>query len=168
MLKKLNEIKFKYIPVFCIIVYIPFHLLEEALGNFPLWMSEHYSLPKVLSYPHWLINNSIFFLILLIGLLIYFRDRIKFLPFGVGILVWSFMNSMEHLVFSAIDMEASPGIVTAVIFLFVSGLGFIKLRLDNSLNMKLMFKSIIAGICYWVVPIIIIVSIGKYLSVVFP
>lgn len=168
MLTKINEIEFKHIPIFCMIVYVPFHLFEEALGNFPLWMSEHYSLPKVLSYPHWLINNGIFFLVLLIGLLIYFRDRRKFLPFGVGILIWSFINGMEHLVFSTIDVKASPGIVTAVIFVLVSGLGFIKLRLDNSLNMKVIFKSIIAGICYWIVPFIVIVSIGKYLSVVFP
>ena len=154
--------------MFCIIVYVPFHLWEEALGNFPLWMSEHYNLHKALSYPHWLINNGIFFLTLLIGLLIFFRDRIKFLPFGVGILIWSFMNGMEHIVFSAIDLKPSPGIITAIIFLLVSGFGFIKLQTDNSLNMKLIYKSIVVGICYWVIPIAIIVSIGKYLIVVFP
>jgi len=165
---KLSAIKFKYIPLYCVIVYVPFHLLEEALGNFPLWMFEHYNLPKTLSYPHWLINNSIFLLILIIGLLTYFRDRKKFLPFGVGIIIWSFMNSMEHMVFSAVDLKASPGIVTALILLLVSGFGFIKLRLENSLNIKLMVKSIIIGICYWVVPIIIIISIGEYLSMIFP
>ena len=78
------------------------------------------------------------------------------------------MNGMEHIVFSAIDLKASPGIITAIIFLLVSGFGFIKLRADNSLNKKLMFKSIVTGICYWVVPIVIIVSIGKYIIVVFP
>ncbi len=68
MLTKLSEIKFKHIPLFCIFVYFPFHLWEEALANFPIGMSEHYNLPKALSYPHWLINNGIFLLILIIGL----------------------------------------------------------------------------------------------------
>jgi len=34
--------------------------------------------------------------------------------------------------------------------------------------MKLMYKSIVVGIGYWVIPIAFIVSIGDYLSVVFP
>jgi len=168
MLTKINEIRFKYTPLFCIIIYVPFHLIEESLGNFPLWMSEHYNLPKVLSYPHWLINNSIFFLTLIIGLIIYFRDRIKFLPFGVGILIWSFMNGMEHIVFSIIDLKPAPGIITAIIFLLVSGFGFIKLRANNSLDIKLIYTSIIIGIAYWVIPITFIILIGEYLTVVFP
>ncbi len=168
MLTKINQIEFKYFPVLCLFVYVPFHLLEEALGNFPLWMSEHYSLPKTLSYPHWLINNSIFFFIILIGLLIYFRDRTKYLPLGVGILVWSFMNGMEHVVFSVIDMKASPGIVTAVLFLLISGFGFLKLKQDDLIGKRLIFNSIFAGIGYWAIPIIIIVSVGKYLVLVFP
>jgi len=44
------------------------------LGNFPIWMSNHYNLPNPLSYPHWLINNSFFLLTLLVGLYIYSRN----------------------------------------------------------------------------------------------
>ncbi len=60
MMTKLKQIDFKYFPIAVIIIYVPFHLLEEAIYNFPLWMFEHFNLPKPLSYPHWLINNAFY------------------------------------------------------------------------------------------------------------
>ena len=68
------KIDFKWFPIALIVAYVPVHLLEEALGNFPIWMSNHYNLPNPLSYPHWLINNSFFLLTLLVGLYIYSRN----------------------------------------------------------------------------------------------
>lgn len=168
MIARLKNIEFKYFPILLIILYVPFHVLEEALNNFPLWMSEHYNFPKPLSYPHWLINNAVFLSVLLIGLFIFMKDRIRFLPFGIGIVFWAFMNSMEHIIFSIVDFKVSPGIVTAMLFFLTSLFGFIKLKVDNFLNPKLILKSFLIGLCYWIVSFSIIILIGNYLIKIFP
>ena len=168
MKSDLKNIDFKWFPVGLIIVYVPFHLLEEALYNFPLWMAEHYNIPKPLSYPHWLINNSIFLSVLLIGLTIYLRNKITRLDFGVGIVIWALMNSMEHIIFSFSDLKASPGLYTAILFLIISVIGLLKLRIDKVLKPALLLRSFLIATCYWVVSFIIIISLGFYLITLFP
>jgi hypothetical protein len=165
---KLKDIDFKYFPIGLVVLYVPFHLLEEAIFNFPLWMYGHYNLPKPLSYPHWLINNSLFFITLLIGLLIFFKDKSKFLLFGFGILIWGFMNSMEHIVFSILDYKLSPGFYTSLLFLFIFILGFLKLFQTGILNKILFFKSIGIALIYWIVPFIFIILMGSVLINIFP
>ena len=163
MITKLEQIDFKFFPIGLIILYIPFHLLEEAFNNFPLWMAEHYNFQKPLSYPHWLINNSIFLLVLLVGLIIYYRNRVKYLPFGLGILIWGFMNSIEHIVFSVYDFKISPGFYTSILFLAISIIGFIKLKQDKLLKPSMLLKSLLIALSYWIVPIILFMIIGLYL-----
>jgi hypothetical protein len=168
VMTKIRQIDFKFFPIAVIILYIPFHLLEEAFNNFPLWMAEHYNFEKPLSYPHWLINNSIFLIVLLIGLIIYNRNRVKNLPFGLGILIWGLLNSIEHIVFSIIDLKISPGSFTSILFLAVSIIGFIRLKQDKLLNLPLVLKSILIAMGYWIIPITIFMIIGSYLVKVFP
>ena len=38
-------------------IYLPFHLFEEAVGNFPKWMYEHRWLPYHMTHGHWMANN---------------------------------------------------------------------------------------------------------------
>ena len=163
-----SNIEFKYFPIIALIVYVPFHLLEEALNNFPQWMSTHYNLPIILSYPHWLINNGFFLITLLAGLLIFYSNKIRFISFGIGILIWSLINSIEHIFFSIIDLQTSPGFYTALVFLSISLLGFVKLYYDNSLRIKLILQSILIGIGYWAIPIGMILVFGNYLVQLFP
>lgn len=165
---KLEKIDFRWFPIGLIILYVPFHLLEEAITHFPLWMYEHYKLPKPLSYPHWLINNSIFLIILLIGLVIYNRNRIKNISFGIGIVIWAFMNSIEHIVFTIYDLKVSPGFYTAILFFVISLIGLIKLRGEGTLKSGLLIKSILIAISYWIVSFVIIIMSGFYLVKVFP
>ena len=40
-----------------LIIYIPFHLFEEAVGDFPKWMYEHKWLPYHMTHGHWMANN---------------------------------------------------------------------------------------------------------------
>ena len=168
MIVKLKPVDFKYFPIAMIIAYVPFHLSEEALFNFPLWMYEHYSLPNPLSYPHWLMNNSIFLICLLTGLSIFLKDKKMNLHFGVGVLIWGFMNSMEHIVFSVVDLKPSPGFYTSILFLLIAFIGFVNLNLNKHLNKRLVLSSIGIAICYWIIPFIFIVSIGSAMVRVFP
>lgn len=161
MITRLKQLEFKYFPIGLIIAYLPFHLSEEALFNFPLWMYEHYSLPKPLSYHHWLMNNSFFLICLIAGLTVFLKNKTKYLYFGVGVLIWGFMNSMEHIVFSVSDFKVSPGFYTSIVFLLIAIGGFVNLNLNKHLNKILVLKSIGIAICYWIIPMAIIVSIGS-------
>jgi len=168
MRTKLRQIDFIFFPIAVIILYVPFHLLEEAFNNFPLWMAEHYNFENPLSYPHWLINNFIFLIVLLTGLIIFNRNRTRNLPFGLGILIWAFINSIEHIVFSIIDFKISPGSFTSILFLVVATIGLIRLKQDKLLSLPTVLKSILIAMGYWIVPIITFMIIGSYLVKVFP
>lgn len=163
-----DKIDFKWFPIALILTYVPIHILEEAFGNFPMWMSEHYNLPSPLSYPHWLINNSFFLLTLLTGLFIFSRNREKNLIFGVGILFWGFMNSMEHMVFSIADWKLSPGFFSSLLFLTIFTMGMVKLKQMGGLKFKSILLSIAIAIGYWVIPMILIVSLGSSIKAIFP
>ena len=164
----IKKIDFKYFPIIKIFLFIPFHLIEEAYMNFPLWMFEHYNLPKQLSYPHWLINNSIFLTVLIIGLKVFIKNKTKYLFFGFGILIWGFMNSMEHIIFSVLDSKLSPGFYTAILFLTVFIIGLIKLYQIQLINYKLVIKSFLIALSYWIIPILIIMILGSFLVEIFP
>ncbi len=168
MKTRLAQLDFKYFPIGVIVLYIPFHLLEEAYSNFPQWMFEHYSLPQPLSYPHWLINNFVFWSVLLFGLIIFFKDKIKYLSFGIGMLFWGLLNSIEHITFSIIDNALSPGFYTALLFLMVFILGIMNLYGSKLLNTKLLVKSFLIAISYIVLSVVIIVLIGTFLVKIFP
>ncbi|MBN2260736.1 MAG: HXXEE domain-containing protein [Clostridiales bacterium] len=168
MMTKLRQIDFKFFPIAVIILYVPFHLLEEAFNNFPLWMAEHYNFERPLSYPHWLINNLIFLIILLIGLFLYNRNRAKNLPFGLGILIWALLNTIEHIVFSIIDLRISPGSYTSILFLVVTLFGFLRLKQEKLLNFPIVLKSILIAMAYWIVPIAAFMIIGSFLVKIFP
>ncbi|HBF89005.1 MAG TPA: hypothetical protein DDX39_10225 [Bacteroidales bacterium] len=167
-LQHFKNIPFKIFPILLIVLYVPFHLFEEAYFNFPFWMFEHYNLPKPLSYEHWLINNSFFFIVLLIGLILFLINKSNNLFIGFGILIWGFMNSMEHILFSILDLQLSPGFFTAIFFLIIFGLGLLKLLKSKLLNLRLVIKSILIAAIYWIIPIIVIIMLGSHLVKAFP
>ena len=37
-----------------LVIYLPFHLFEEAVGDFPKWMYEHKWLPYHMTHGHWM------------------------------------------------------------------------------------------------------------------
>jgi hypothetical protein len=42
------DLGMKYYVALIIIIYFPFHLFEESVGNFPNWMKEHKWTPEKL------------------------------------------------------------------------------------------------------------------------
>ncbi len=167
-MKKILEIDFKYFVFAVIITYVPFHLLEELYFNLPQWFYEQYHLPKLISYPHFLIGNCIFLTFLLIGLFIYLRDIKGNLAFGYGILIWALINSLEHIRGSVMSMKTAPGLFTGLVFLTTVILGSLNLRKNEKLNKTLLIKSIGIALLYWIIPISINMALGHYLVSVFP
>lgn len=151
---------FKVFPILILVLYVPFHLIEEGLNKFPEWMSEFYGLPIVLSYPHWLINNLFFFITLTIGLILFLKNK-KFLFLGIGILIWAILNALEHIVGTFMYSRVSPGLFTGLLFLLVAIFGLLKLKRDNVLNKRLVLQSVLASFLFWIIPIGIIILTGN-------
>lgn len=81
--------KLKHYIIGILLTYIPFHLFEEAIGNFPELMYQHKWLPVKLTFSHWMANNIfIFYPILLVALFIYLLGKEKSMQ---CVLEWLFL-----------------------------------------------------------------------------
>lgn len=149
------DFNIRYYILAIILIYIPFHLFEEAMGNFPKWMKEHKWIPENITYGHWMANNIFFYFpLLLIAFLVYYYDENKFMFIGVGILFWGIINCFDHLVYTIIEQRISPGIFTGFIFGAVSIIGLTKLYLNGELTLILFILSVISGFVYAFLPIV--------------
>lgn len=145
------------------IAYLTIHLLDEALFGFAPWAELRWGLPNY-TVPRWLLHNVYFAAAQLIGYLIYRRDTRKFVYLGLGILVWGVLNSLNHLIFSLIFLEYSPGLLTGFVFIFLAVIGFRRARQADLLSTKNVVLSIVFGLLYWVVPIVLFVSVDLALG----
>lgn len=151
-----------------ILIYIPFHLFEEALGNFPKWMYEHKWTPERLTYGHWMANNIFFyFSLLIIGFTVYFFTDNRCMFIGVGIIFWGLINCFDHIIYTIIDRKISPGIFTGFIFGAISIIALLKLYSERKLNLKLIALSILMGLIYAFVPVMLSIIFSKKFKKIF-
>ena len=144
-------------------VYIPFHLFEEALGNFPQWMFEHgYTRRYKISYAFWMAGNIFFYYpCLLISVTIYLLFGEHFLFFGVGVVFWGVLNFLEHLFFTLKDRRISPGMFTSVLFFLIGVLAISKLSQLEILSPRtVLLSTLVAAACAFL-PILMQIHIGR-------
>jgi len=140
--------------VFCILfIYFPFHLLEEALGNFPHWMYKHKWIPEEITFSHWMANNIFFYFFLLqIGFILsVVFHSLSF--FGIGIIFWGLINFFDHFIYSIIDHKKSPGIFTGILYLVMSIFGLINAYKSNLFTIFTLSFSIFMGFIYAFLPV---------------
>lgn len=165
---KTRDIKIEHFMLAVLFTYIPFHLFEEALGNFPQWMAQHHWTPHTITYSHWMACNIFFYLpILVIGLLIYYLSQKKLLFAGVGVIIWGILNFIEHFVYSIIDSKMSPGLLTSMIFLTIAALSMIKLKKTEKLSIGLLLPSTLVAVVYAGLPVVLQVIFAPYFKGIF-
>lgn len=129
-----------------IILYMPFHLFEEAIGNFPKWMYEHKWLPFHMTHGHWMANNIfIYYPLLLLSASLFFFENDNFTCFGVAILIWGFINFGDHFFYTVKDRKISPGLFTGILFLINSALGLRCFLLSGNFSALQFILAIIIG-----------------------
>ena len=90
-------------------IYLPFHLFEEAVGNFPKWMYEHRWLPYHMTHGHWMANNLfIYYPIILVAAVLFLLDE-RFACCGIGVLVWGVINFGDHFLLYDSRQKSIPG-----------------------------------------------------------
>ncbi len=144
--------------------YIPLHLLEEALGNWPEWMYKHKYTSSKLSYGHWMAGNIFFFFpLLLSGIILYhfLGNTIFFL--GLGVIFWGLLNFFEHFVFTIIDKKTTPGLFSSGLFLVVGIITIFKMVEGKDIGVLAIILAIIMSLVYAGVPILLQMSIGEKL-----
>lgn len=128
-----------------LIIYLPFHLFEEAVGDFPKWMYEHKWLPYHMTHGHWMANNLfIYYPLLLATVFLYVFNR-RFTCLGVGILIWGIINFGDHFFYTVKDRKKSPGLITGVIFLINSIAGLRSFILSASCSIPQFTLGILIG-----------------------
>lgn len=139
--------------ILTLLIYLPFHLFEEAIGDFPKWMYEHKWLPHHMSHGHWMANNIfIYYPFLLIAVSLYLFENKTFLCCGIGVLIWGVINFCDHVFYTIKDRRISPGIITGTLFMINSIVG-IKYALTFNPSMVIILISIIIGGILFGVPI---------------
>ncbi|WP_426155251.1 HXXEE domain-containing protein [Lacrimispora sp. 38-1] len=101
--------------------------------------------------------NNVFFYytILLVGYISYLFFGNKLIFMGLGILFWGLINCLDHLIYTIIDRKISPGLFTGLLYLITFLSGINRLHAEGTLNFKLIILSLITGIFYAVIPVIL-------------
>ena len=121
--RKMN-MKLLTFVIITLAIYMPFHLFEEALGNFPKWMYEHKWLPYHMTYGHWMSNNIfVYYPMLLLATFIFVIGEENCTCFGIGIIMWGFINFGDHFIYTIKDKKLTAGLITGTLFLINSIFG---------------------------------------------
>lgn len=148
-------------------IYMPFHFLEEALGDFPKWMYKHWT-PIHLSYGHWMANNLfIFYPILVVSYLLYHFNPEAFSTVGGGILIWGIINWGEHVFYTIKDGRVSPGLITSMIYLVDALMGIKVLFTNQNYTIVMLILSIIIGEVLFGMPCYLSKQLAKHFEIKF-
>ncbi len=136
-----------------LVVYLPLHLFEEAIGDFPKWMYEHKWLPYHMTHGHWMANNL--FIYYPMVLLSAFLSAVSthFACFGVGVLIWGVINFGDHFFYTIKDKKVSPGLITGILFLINSCFGLRTFVLSDLFSVAHLVAGIIIGTILFGLPI---------------
>lgn len=142
----MNMIHFVFLNL---VIYLPFHLFEEAVGDFPKWMYEHKWLPYHMTHAHWMANNLfLYYPMLLISVFLYVSNH-KFACFGVAILIWGIINFGDHFFYTIKDQKVSPGLISGTVFLVNSAFGLRNYFMsDGFLAYQLILGIVIGGVLF--------------------
>ncbi len=143
-------------------VYLPFHLFEEAIGDFPKWMYEHKWLPYHMTHGHWMANNLfIYYPMVLLSSFLFTLGK-HFACFGVGVLIWGVINFGDHFFYTVKDKKVSPGLITGVVFLINSVFGLKTFVLSDLYSAAHLAAGIVIGGILFGLPIGLCVLTYKF------
>ncbi len=161
---RIKQIKLEHLVLGTLLAYVTVHLVEEWWFGFPAWAEVRWGIPGYTVFK-WLLHNVYFAFFLAAGYVVYRINRDKFLFAGLGIVIWGLLNSINHIVFTIIFLEYSPGLFTGLIFAAFAVLAYRRVREMERLSWKTMVPSILAGLFYWGAPIVLFITVDKMLGI---
>ncbi len=145
-----------------LVVYLPFHLFEEAIGDFPKWMYEHKWLPYHMTHGHWMANNLfIYYPMVLLSSFLFLVSK-NLACFGVAVLIWGVINFGDHFFYTIKDKKVSPGLITGIFFLVNSVFGLRTFVQSDLFSVNHLVLGIIIGIILFALPIWLCIVAYKF------
>jgi len=159
----MRSIRLDYLVPGTLLVYVTLHLLEEWLFGFPAWAEQRWGIPDY-TVLKWLMHNAYFTFFLVSGYIIYRVNKEKFLPLGLGIIIWGLLNFANHVVFSLIFLEYSPGLITSFIFLLLGILALRQAKIAGQLSTRVTLLSVLCALLYWDLPMGLFITVDLMLG----
>lgn len=134
------------------IVFLALQIPEEGLFNFAAWAGRHGVAPNF-TVTTWLLLQPYFILALSLAYFIYRIDPGKYLPVGLGILIW---GAVEFLGFSGLTLatgEYVPGLISSILYLPLALAGIWILRREGKGSPRLALVSTLCGVLVTALPI---------------
>ena len=147
----MKNIRLEYLVLGTLLLYVTVHLLEEWLLGFPAWAEQRWGIRSYTAIK-WLMHNAYFTFFLVLGYVIYRINEGRFLPLGLGIVIWGLLNFANHLVFTVLYIEYSPGLITSLLFLFLGLLPLRKATLAGQLSVRVTVFSFVCSLIYCGLP----------------
>ena len=161
---QIKQLKLAHLILLTLLVYVTVHLLEEWWFGFPAWAEARWGIPGYTAFK-WLLHNVYFAFFLGVGYILYRVNQDRFLFAGLGIIIWGLLNSINHIVFTIIFLEYSPGLFTGLIFAVLAVLAYRRAREMGKLSWRTVVPSILAGLFYWGAPIVLFITVDKMLGI---
>jgi hypothetical protein len=134
------------------IVFLALQIPEEGLFNFSAWVERRGLLPNF-TVTTWLLAQPYFILALSLAYFIYRIEPGKFLPIGLGVLVWGLLDFVGFAALSLISREYAPGLLSSVIYLPLMLLGVRILRRGGKGTPRVAILSSLSGFLIMALPL---------------
>ncbi len=135
------------------IVFLALQIPEEGLFNFAAWAGRLGIIPNF-TVTTWLLQQPYFILSLSLAYFIYRIDPGKFLPVGLGILVW---GVVEFIGFFGLALVTGggyvPGLISSIFYLLLALAGVRILRDEGKGSPRLAVLSTLCGLLITALPI---------------
>jgi hypothetical protein len=161
---RIKEIKLEHLVLSVVLIYITLHLLEEGLLGFPAWAERRWGIPNFTTFK-WLLHQPYFLLSLGVSYLIYRSNKDRFLVVGLGIIMWGLVNTLDHVGFTVIFLEYSPGLFTGLLFLLIAILALRKAHEMGKLSAGVIAGAVLIGLLNFAIPITLFISVDKMLGI---
>ena len=134
------------------IVFLALQIPEEGLFNFSGWVERRGIIPNF-TLTTWLLQLPYFILALSLAYFIYRIEPGKFLPIGLGVLVWGLLDFIGFAGLSLISRGYVPGLLSSVLYLPMILLGMRILRRGGEATPRLAVLSSLSGLLIMALPI---------------
>ncbi len=150
-----------------IVIYVVFHITEETLGNFPLFMHQNWGIPDI-GYARWLYHNVVFFLpVLLLAFMLFLGNEKKFFSFGLAIPFWGVLNFLEHTFYSIKNADISAGFFSSLLFVAVTFLAVYTAKEKKELTGKRTVLAMGLAVLYWAISILLVFLLSGKVAGIF-
>jgi hypothetical protein len=142
------------------LTYVGLQIPEEGLLNFAAWVNRR-GLVANFTATTWLLQQPYFILALSLAFFIYRIDPEKFLPVGLGVMVWGLLSFLGFAGMTLLSGEYAPGMIAGVIYLLPAYWAVRILRRRGKLTPQLALLGSLYGFLIMALPLAAYLVVNK-------